>query len=139
MANEESDWAAAYYRVERDSTGLAASKRKLRKIAQEAAKHGDPVPEQSNDVIRILDREGVIVLERDFGKNREAAMMEEARIVEDLLKLDVIHFRARYGITVDVEEPAGGPDTTWEDFPERWNPVPELEPDAEGKPEGASG
>ncbi len=138
MVEGEKDWAAAHYRVERDSTGLHASKRKLRKIAQEAVKHGDPVPEPSNDVVRILDREAVVVLERDFGKNREAAIQEEARIVEDLLNLDVARFRTRYGITVGVEG-AGPPETEWADFPERWNPVPELEWEGEGKPEGGSG
>lgn len=138
MVEEEKDWAAAHYRVERDSTGLHASKRKLRKIAQEAAKHGDPVPEQSSDVVRIVDRDGVVVMERDFGKNREAAIQEEARIVEDLLHLDVARFRTRYGITVEVEG-AVEPETNWADFPERWNPVPEVEWEGEGKPEGGSG
>ena len=138
MAEQEKEWAAAHYRVERDSTGLRASKRKLRKIAEVAARHGDPVPEESSDVIRIVDREGVVVLERDFGRNRDAAIDEEARIVEDLLKLDVARFRTRYGIAVDVEATAGH-DEAWADFPERWSPVEGLETEGEGKPEGASG
>ena len=138
MVEEQKDWAAAHYRVERDSTGLHASKRKLRKIAQDAAKHGDPVPEQSNDVIRILDRDGVVVMERDFGKNREAAIQEETRIVEDLLDLDVARFRTRYGITAGVAA-AGSQKADWADFPERWNPVSGLEWEGEGKPEGGSG
>ena len=138
MVEEEKDWAAAHYRVERDSTGLRASKRKLRKIAEVAARHGDPVPEEASDVIRIIDREGAVVLERDFGRNRDAAIEEEARIVEDLLKLDVARFRTRYGIAVDVDAPAE-PDAVWSDVPERWSPVEGLETEGEGKPEGASG
>lgn len=138
MAEQEKDWAAAHYRVERDSTGLRASKRKMRKIAEVAARHGDPVPEESNDVIRVIDREGVVVLERDFGRNRDAAIDEEARIVEDLLKLDVARFRTRYGITVEADAPAE-PDAVWSEFEERWSTVEGLEPEGEGKPEGAPG
>ena len=138
MAEQEKDWAAAHYRVERDSTGLRASKRKMRKIAEVAARHGDPVPEESSDVIRIVDREGVVVLERDFGRNRDAAIEEEARIVEDLLKLDVARFRTRYGIAVDVDAPAET-GAVWADFEERWTPIEGLETEGEGKPKGASG
>lgn len=94
----EEDWAALHYRVERDSSGVKTSRRKLRRIAEQAAELGFPIPEESHDVVRILDREGRIVMERDWGANRQAAVEEEARIVEDLLHLNVIHFRARYGI-----------------------------------------
>lgn len=109
----EKDWAAAHYRVERDSTGVKTSRRKLRRIAEEAARHGDPIPEEARDVVRIYDREGRVVMERDWGQNRDAAVAEQARIVDDLLHMDVVHFRARYGIVPgqslddDEEEPPG--------------------------------
>ena len=143
MTTEEKDWAAAHYRVERDSTGLHASKRKLRKIAQEAVRQGDPVPEESHDVVRILDRDGVVVMERDWGNNRQAAMEEEARIVDDLLKLDVARFRTRYGIGVEVGEvPDDLPQEIWSDLPGPSEPAGAaegFEVEGEGKPEGASG
>ncbi|HJR18281.1 MAG TPA: hypothetical protein VJ922_01045 [Actinomycetota bacterium] len=143
MDSEEKDWAAKHYRVERDSTGLRASKRKLRRIAQEAAKHGDPVPEESHDVVRIVDREGVVVMERDWGHNRQAAIEEEARIVEDLLHLDVARFRTRYGIGIEIGVEADDlPPEIWSDVPEASEPARSaggLETEDEGKPEGASG
>ncbi|MGH2725932.1 MAG: hypothetical protein ACRDKS_03045, partial [Actinomycetota bacterium] len=81
-----------------------------------------------HDVVRILDREGAIVNERDWGQNRDAAAAEEARIVEDLLSLDVVQFRAKYGIvaghTIEpVEDDGADP----------------ADPASEGKHEGASG
>lgn len=127
-APKEKNWAAKYYRVERDSTGVKTSRRKLRRIAEQAAKYGDPIPTQSHDVVRILDREGVIVMERDWGGNRDAAIEEEARIVDDLLYLEVVQFRAKYGI---VEGLAAEPDD------EPGSELSDAEP--EGKPEGASG
>lgn len=117
-------WAAERYRVERDSTGLKASKRKLRKLAEEAARYGDPIPDQAHDVVRIYDREGNVVMERDWGSNRQAALDEEARIVEDLLTLDVVRFRSRYGIV--VPPPTGPGERDGEEGPE-------------GSPEGAAG
>ncbi|MGH2727234.1 MAG: hypothetical protein ACRDKS_09705, partial [Actinomycetota bacterium] len=54
----EKDWAAKYYRVERDSTGVKTSRRKLKRIAEQAARYGDPIPQESHDVVRLLDREG---------------------------------------------------------------------------------
>lgn len=143
MGTEEKDWAAAHYRVERDSTGLRASKRKLKRIAQDAAKHGDPVPEESRDVVRIVDREGFVVMERDWGHNRQAAVEEEARIVEDLLNLDVARFRTRYGIGIEVGDVADDlPEEIWSDLPEVSEPARPaggIETEGEGKPEGASG
>lgn len=122
----ERDWAAKHYRVERDSTGLKASKRKIRRIAEDAARHGDPIPDEAHDVVRIYDREGNVVMERDWGQNRQAAVDEEASIVDDLLKLDVMRFRSRYGII--TEPPSAAPP----DDPDTGAP-------ADGNPEGAAG
>lgn len=135
----EQDWAAAHYRVERDSTGLKASRRKRRRIAEEAARYGDPIPEEARDVVRIIDREGFVVMERDWGGNRQAAIEEEARIVEDLLKLDVVHFRARYGIVVEEieDDDEAGPARSDVRDPRQAEGRPDA--GAEGKPEGASG
>ena len=127
-APKDRDWAAKHYRVERDSTGVKTSRRKLKRIAEQAAKHGDPIPTQSHDVVRIIDRDGVIVSERDWGGNRDAALEEEARIVDDLLHLDVVEFRAKYGLFVGL---AAEPDDEGERSP--------ADAGAEGKPEGASG
>lgn len=139
VGDEPTDWAAMHYRVERDSTGLSASKRKLRKIAAEAAKHGEVAPEESHDVVRIIDREGVVVMERDWGRNRQAAMDEEARIVDDLLTLNVVQFRARYGIGFEPVEAEPGVDRTWADLPPPPAANDPAEAGGEGKPEGASG
>ena len=127
-APNERDWAAKHYRVERDSTGVKTSRRKLKRIAEQAARYGDPIPTQSHDVVRILDRDGVIVSERDWGGNRDAAAEEEGRIVDDLLHLDVVQFRAKYGLVVGL---AAEPDDEGEAEPADAGP--------EGKPEGASG
>lgn len=98
--------ALAHYRVDRESSGLMASKRKFKRIAEEAARYGDPAPERSRDIVRIYDREGNVVFERDWGENRSAALEQEATIVEDLLRLSLVSFRARYGIP--LAGPAGG-------------------------------
>ena len=136
----EEDWAALHYRVERDSTGVKTSRRKLRRIVEQAAELGYPIPEGSHDVVRILDREGRIVMERDWGGNRQAAVDEEARIVDDLLHLKVAVFRARYAIVPGeafegddepVEAAAEAPEV--EAAPD----LPETGP--EGKQPGTSG
>jgi hypothetical protein len=134
------DWAALHYRVERDSTGVKTSRRKLRRIAEQAAELGYAVPEGSHDVVRILDREGRIVMERDWGGNRQAAVQEEARIVEDLLHLTVVVFRARYGIVPgEAFEGDDEPTESAGDAPEAEasSDIPGAGP--EGKPEGTSG
>lgn len=125
-ASSEKDWAARYYRVERASTGMKTSRRKLKRIAEQAARFGDPIPQEAHDVVRIYDRQGAIVMQRDWGQNRDAAVAEEARIVEDLLHLDVVQFRARHGIVEgisfdeddleddDDEEEAGPAESTTE-------------------------
>lgn len=95
---DDANWAAAHYRVERDSTGLMMSKRKRRRAAAQAAQFGDPTPEEPNDVVRIFDRQGRVVLERDWGRDRPSAMTQEGQIVDDLLRLDVLKFRAKWGI-----------------------------------------
>ncbi len=124
--SKETDWAARYYRVERDSTGVKTSRRKLRRIAEQAARFGDPLPQEAHDVVRVYDRDGAIVMQRDWGQNRDAAIAAEAGIVEDLLHLDVVRFRAKYGI---VEGQVFSPDAD-----------DEAEDAAvEGKPEGTSG
>lgn len=139
MSEDRTDWAAMHYRVERDSSGLSASKRKLKKIAAEAAKHGEAAPEESHDVVRIVDRDGEVVMERDWGRNRQAAMEEEARIVEDLLHLDVVRFRARYAIGFEAPPAEAGVDRTWADLPPAQGTTDVHETGGEGKPEGAPG
>jgi hypothetical protein len=86
-------------------------KRQRRKATEMAIEHGDPVPQDPHDVIRIYDRSGEIVFEQDWGTNRAGAMAHEARIIDDLLHLDVASFRARYGITGgDLDEQAPSSD-----------------------------
>ena len=119
-------WAAAYYRVERDSTGVMMRKRQRRKATEQAISHGDPVPQPNADVVRILDREDTVVFEQDWGENRSGAMSQEAQIVDDLLKMDVMVFRSKYGIPHDetaapvVEEVPEAPrvvNDPWDDVP----------------------
>lgn len=95
---EKQRWAAAHFRVERDSTGLLMRKRQRRKATEQAIEHGDPVPEHPRDIVRIFDREGEVVFEQDWGSERSGAMAQEARIVDDLLHLEVIIFCSKYGI-----------------------------------------
>ena len=105
---EEERWAAAYYRVERDSSGIVMRKRVRKKATELAIQFGDPVPDEPHDVVRIYDRSGDIAFEQDWGTNRAGAIAQEARIIDDLLHLDVMAFRARYGIT-DMDDAAGPP------------------------------
>lgn len=95
---DEANWAAAHYRVERFSTGLMMSKRKRKKAAEQAVKFGDPTPEEPHDIIRMFDRDGTVVYERDWGRDRPSAMAQEAQIVDDLLRMNVNLFRAKWGI-----------------------------------------
>lgn len=125
--SKERDWAAAHYRVERESTGVKASKRKLKRIAEDALRHGGPAPEEAHDVIRIYDREGNVVWEKDWGNNREAAIADEARIVEDLLALDVVAFRARHGVPLPTAE--GNDAAPSQPVADPWAPEPEGNPD----------
>ena len=78
-------------------------KRQRKKATELSIQFGDPVPDDPHDVVRIYDRAGAIAFEQDWGTNRSGAMSQEARIIDDLLHLDVVTFRARYGITEDVE------------------------------------
>lgn len=96
---EEERWAAAHYRIERESSGVVMRKRQRRKATVQAIQFGDPVPDDPHDVVRIYDRAGTVVFEQDWGTNRAGALAHEARIVEDLLHLDTASFRGRYGIT----------------------------------------
>lgn len=107
---DDSNWAAAHYRVERTSTGVMASKRKLKKVAEQAVRFGDPAPEDPHDVVRIFDRGGNAVFERDWGRDRPSAMSQEAQIVDDLLKLEVLRFRSKWGILAPVETEPPGPE-----------------------------
>lgn len=105
---DEKRWAAAHYRVERDWSGAVMRKRHRKKATELAIEHGDPVPDLPNDVVRIYDREGEMVYEQNWGSRRSEAMAHEAQIVDDLLKLDVVRFAAKYGIANPpvVMEPA---------------------------------
>jgi hypothetical protein len=102
---EDDRWAAAHYRVERASSGVVMRKRQRRKATEVAIQYGDPVPDDPHDVVRIYDRSGAIAFEQDWGTNRAGAMGQEARVIDDLLHLDVFSFRARYGIA-DTAAPA---------------------------------
>lgn len=95
---DEKRWAAAYFRVERESAGVLMRKGQRRKATKLAIEHGDPVPLQPSDVVRIFDRDGEVVLEQNWGDNRSNAMTHEAQIVDDLLHLDVLSFCGKYGI-----------------------------------------
>jgi len=95
---EEQRWAAAHYRVERDSSGVVMRRRQRKKATDLAIQFGDPVPDDPHDVVRVYARDGAIAFEQDWGTNRSGAMAQEARIIDDLLHLDVVAFRARYGI-----------------------------------------
>jgi hypothetical protein len=95
-------WAAAHYRVERESSGIVMRKRVRRKATELAIQFGDPVPDEPHDVVRIYDRAGVVVFEQDWATNRAGALEQEARIIDDLLKLDVLSFRGRYGISAET-------------------------------------
>ena len=102
---EQERWAAAHYRVERESSGIVMRKRVRKKAVEQAIQFGDPVPDEPHDVVRIYDRAGNIAFEQDWATNRSGAMTQEARIIDDLLHLDVMSFRARYGIAEpDVDE-----------------------------------
>ena len=104
---DQQRWAAAYYRVERDSSGVMMRKRQRRKATEQAISHGDPVPEVNDDVVRIIDRDGGVVFEQEWGANRSGAMAQEGQIIDDLLKMDVVVFRSKYGIPQsDVIGPA---------------------------------
>ena len=107
---DEERWAAAHYRVERESRGVVMRKRQRRKATEQAIQFGDPVPDDPHDVVRIYDREGNVAFEQDWGNNRPGALAQEAKIVDDLLTLDVLQFRARYGILAqpDVPPPRSG-------------------------------
>jgi hypothetical protein len=115
---ETERWAAAHYRVERETSGLMMRKRQRKKATATAAELGQPAPEPPHDVVRIFDRSGEIVFERDWGTSRPEAMDHEARIVDDLLHLDVLTFRAKYGISspgggaVTLDAQPAGPEAT---------------------------
>ena len=94
---DEAIWAAAHYRVERESSGRTLKRKRLLAKAREADPTPDP-PGPPNDVIRIFDRTGDVVAERQWGDDRAGALSDEQRIVDDLLALDVFAFRAKYGI-----------------------------------------
>jgi hypothetical protein len=102
---DEERWAAVHYRVERDSRGVMMRKRQRRKATEQAIEFGDPVPDDPHDVVRIYDREGNVAFEQDWGTNRPGALAQEAKIVDDLLTLDVLQFRARYGIIAQPDVP----------------------------------
>lgn len=95
---EEERWAAAHYRVERESTGRKMGRVRRRYAAAAAVAGGVDPPGPSNDVVRIFDRVGSVVFEKRWGGNRKRAIAQERQIVDDLLHLDVDAFRAKYGI-----------------------------------------
>jgi hypothetical protein len=108
LSVEEHRWAAAYFRVERDSAGVQMRSRQRKKATEQAIEHGDPPPELPRDFVRIYDRSGEVVFEQDWGSERSSAMAQEARIIDDLLHLDVVVFCGKYAIDVP-EVPAPAP------------------------------
>ena len=145
---DQQRWAAAYYRVDRDSSGVMMRKRQRKKATEQAISHGDPVPEMNHDVVRILDRDGAAVFEQDWGENRSGAMAQESQIVDDLLKMDVVVFRSKYGIAQSGDDVAGDASPTatqqpphtavrdpWDDVPTPPVPLHAVEePGAEERP-----
>lgn len=103
---DEERWAAAHYRVERESSGVVMRKRVRKKATELAIQFGEPVPDEPHDVVRIYDRAGAVAFEQDWATNRAGAIAQEARIIDDLLYLDVFTFRAKYGIAGDAKPPA---------------------------------
>jgi hypothetical protein len=112
-------------------------KRQRRKATEQAIQFGDPVPDDPHDVVRIYDREGNVAFEQDWGTNRSGALAHEARIVDDLLKLDALQFRARYGIVV-VEEAKVKPRTR-RAAPKKVSAKPRPTKKAPGRPKRGSG
>ena len=140
---DQQRWAAAWYRVERDSSGVMMRKRQRKKATEQAISLGGPVPEPNEDVVRIYDRSGRVVFERDWGERRPEAMAQEAQIVDDLLKLDVVVFRGKYGIEEPEDEKAlpAAPEAAGTPLSDPWADVPpphEHRPDAEPGSAGAS-
>jgi hypothetical protein len=108
---DEAIWAAAHYRVERESTGRSLKRKRLLAKAREADLTPEP-PGPANDVIRIFDRSGEVVAERLWGEDRSGALDDEHQIVSDLLAMDVFAFRAKYGIASPDSPEAEGPSPT---------------------------
>jgi len=120
MSVDKQRWAGAHYRVERESRGVLMRKRQRRKAAEQAIFHGGPVPEPPDDVVRIFDRTGEVVFEREWGADRTQAVAQEAQIIDDLLHLDVLAFRARYGIeTPEAERPTIAAEVAGDDISPR--------------------
>jgi hypothetical protein len=142
---DQQRWAAAHYRVERESTGVMMRKRQRKKATEMAIEHGDPVPESPEDVVRILDRAGEVVFERDWGKNRPDAMAQEAQIVSDLLNLEVGVFRSKYGIPQPEGEPLPVPPpveavaSPWDDVPWDGSPAPPATDEETAAGSGSAG
>jgi hypothetical protein len=133
---EERRWAAAYFRVERDSAGVQMRSRQRRKATELAIEHGDPPPELPRDFVRIYNRAGEVVFEQDWGSERSSAMAHEARIIDDLLHLDVVVFCGKYAIDVpELLEPA--PSQTSPEIAQE--PGDAAEPEAPGRSEQGSG
>jgi hypothetical protein len=131
---EEHRWAAAYFRVERDSSGVQMRSRQRKKATAQAIQHGDPPPEPPRDFVKIYDRAGEIVFEQDWGQERSSAMAHEARIIDDLLKLDVLVFCGKYAIDVPELLPPPPPAA-----PEEPGDVAPAGPEAPGRSEQGSG
>jgi len=131
---DEQRWAVAQFRVERDSTGILMRKGPRKKATKLAIEHGDQVPEPPRDIVRIYNRQGEVVFEHDWGNERSDAMAHEARIIDDLLHLDVMNFCAKYGIDA-TDLPAPAPDTVATDPAE--DPAERSEPT--GRSEQGSG
>jgi len=131
---EEHRWAAAYFRVERDSAGVQMRSRQRKKATQQAIEHGDPPPELPRDFVRIYNRAGEVVFEQDWGSERSSAMAHEARIIDDLLQLDVLIFCGKYAIEVPELLPAPPPAVAQEPGDEA-----AAGPEAPGRSEHGSG
>jgi hypothetical protein len=134
---EERRWAAAYFRVERDSAGVQMRSRQRRKATELAIEHGEAPPELPRDFVRIYDRAGEVVFQQDWGSERSSAMAHEARIIDDLLHLDVVVFCGKYAIEMpELLEPA--PPATSAEIPPEISPEPGDDAAAEGEAPGRS-
>ena len=84
--------ALEHYRVERERSAVlddpTARKGGLFRRARTAA---------TVDTIRVYDRQGAVVMERELGDTKAAEAMEH-QIVDDLLKLGVEAFRLKWGL-----------------------------------------
>lgn len=98
--------AAEFYRVERIQSDDVKSASSQAKEMLKFYLLGRRGPARSaHDLVRIFNRAGAVVFEREWSDRRGGARQEND-IIEDLLHLEVGAFRAKWGIA--EREPPGG-------------------------------